>query len=636
MELTPTSFSLGDNVKRSTHGAENSSDQVERRRRYDSALDQFVVQNGRSAPEQAAAATFVDEDGILRYVETWQVVKANAESDQGYELSSTGCITIPVKLNHDAKQIAETKNYMLSFLLDYQILWKYFEKDSVDELAEYAPLFHAYIGICFHPRTVQLMIFLTVYSLVIQFSIDQYYSVIPVFFRVWQYIHISIQCVMYLSLLMLLKGRIFAQSSGFDDETAETSEKANRVRRNIKRNKMARWVHFAQEALRTTSLELQRMFRSHRTPSPQDKLYSVTPFYDALNIAAKFLSKHHVEGSVTIGLNSPRHNLKLLFVFFGVPVYCFLSTYVTPIGTYTLFTNLCNSVGQDSSVCNNLRWVFIFTLGYLISVLQTIIFMSSVLLTLIALGFGSEIGRGLIDSWIVRFGPLRRLNEAQMKDLVSLEKSDGPIRRKSELTPSFRQRFASTPNAVVNELHKQLEKELPALPAQTEVHESTDCKCFSDILVYLPRDAYEHYLFVREFMSTGSRSWSPIIIALIFLCIVICGAVLFGTQLATLGWVYYIVWVCVHVYLLMIYPIVSLAYANTCVYALQEQFLVAAPEDFAALGGRDAWLEYLEKVPAMWTIYGLVITWDRLSGLLWTLLAGIGAVMVSFATSGGL
>jgi len=279
---------------------------------------------------------------------------------------------------------------------------------------------------------------------------------------------------------------------------------------------------------------------------------------------------------------------------------------------------------------------------------QMIIFMSSVLLTLTALGFGSEIGRGLIDSWIARFGPLRRLNNAQLSEVEATGKYDDPTKSAGEMTP-LRERFASTPNAVVNELHKQLEKQLPAIPAHLETLSpvSADIEAPgmsltpSEILPYLPRDAYEHYLFVREFMCTGSRSWSPIIIALTFLCtyfvaLFVSGAVLLGSQLSAMGWFYYISWVSVRVSLLIIYPVVSLAYANSYVYALQEQFLVAAPEDFAALGGRDAWLEYLEKVPAVWTIYGLVINWDRLSGLMWTLMAALGAAVISFATSGGL
>jgi len=109
-----------------------------------------------------------------------------------------------------------------------------------------------------------------------------------------------------------------------------------------------------------------------------------------------------------------------------------------------------------------------------------------------------------------------------------------------------------------------------------------------------------------------------------------------GAQLDAFNWVYYACWISVRVYLLTIYPVISVAHANAYVYALQEQFLVAAPEDFAVLGGRDAWMDYLVKVPAVWTVYGFEISWDRLSGALWTVVAALGALALSYASSAGL
>jgi hypothetical protein len=89
----------------------------------------------------------------------------------------------------------------------------------------------------------------------------------------------------------------------------------------------------------------------------------------------------------------------------------------------------------------------------------------------------------------------------------------------------------------------------------------------------------------------------------------------------------------IRIVLLIVYPVTSLAHASVYVYALEEQFLVAAPEDFPVIGGRDSWLDYLQKVPAMWMIYGIAVSWDRLSGLLWTGMAGIGALALSSAFS---
>ena len=60
---------------------------------------------------------------------------------------------------------------------------------------------------------------------------------------------------------------------------------------------------------------------------------------------------------------------------------------------------------------------------------------------------------------------------------------------------------------------------------------------------------------------------------------------------------------------------------------------MAAPEDFSVLGGRDVWLDYLSKVPAIWTIYGFWVTWDRITGVLWAGIATAGAVLISVASA---
>ena len=140
-------------------------------------------------------------------------------------------------------------------------------------------------------------------------------------------------------------------------------------------------------------------------------------------------------------------------------------------------------------------------------------------------------------------------------------------------------------------------------------------------------------------MHIASRTWSSSIIALAFLdaffiLLFSYGAVTLGIyKIAIIDWVYYIIWITLRVSILTIYPVVSIARANAYVYALQEQFLVAAPEDFSVLGGRDSWLDYLEKVPAMWTLYGVIITWDRLTGLLWAVVTAISAIAISVVSS---
>jgi hypothetical protein len=160
----------------------------------------------------------------------------------------------------------------------------------------------------------------------------------------------------------------------------------------------------------------------------------------------------------------------------------------------------------------------------------------------------------------------------------------------------------------------------------------------ADVVPYVQRDSYEHFLFIREFMSIAGRMWSPTILTYFFFASFLIVSFYFLASLYAnysdfWDWVYYAIWMSIRMYVLVIYPITSLAHANAYVYALQEQFLVAAPEDFAVLGGREEWLSYLERVPAVWTVYGVWITWDRLTGLLWTSVAGFGAIVISIASA---
>jgi hypothetical protein len=274
----------------------------------------------------------------------------------------------------------------------------------------------------------------------------------------------------------------------------------------------------------------------------------------------------------------------------------------------------------------------IMTLGSLTSLLQKSIYISAVLLSLMGLHYGAEVGRGLVDSWINRFGMLRRLEHIEREAVPA-----GSSSRRTE--PTMKRTEASVGgDAVLSAMHAHSQLTAPVAPSPVATPEIIAPVLVPELMDYLQRDAYEHYLFIREFMFIGSRAWSPIILTLTFLDIFYVllfayNAVASSGNLTPSNRAYFIIWIAIRVFLLTIYPIVSLAHANAYVYVLQEQFLVAAPEDFSVLGGRDSWLQYLEKVPAIWTVYGVLITWDRLTGVLWTAVAALGAVAITYASN---
>jgi hypothetical protein len=155
---------------------------------------------------------------------------------------------------------------------------------------------------------------------------------------------------------------------------------------------------------------------------------------------------------------------------------------------------------------------------------------------------------------------------------------------------------------------------------------------------YFDRDAYEHYLMIHEFMYAGSRSWSFAIVAYLFLAVLFImlfmfGALVSGQRLPIIDWFHYSMFVSIRVFILTIYPITLIARTNAYIYALHEQFLISAPDDFEVIGGRDIWLNYVQKVPALWNVYGLTVTWDRIAGLLWTIGAGFSALILTIITA---
>lgn len=177
-------------------------------RRYDSTLNHFISQCGTLMVQPVAKETFVDDEGVRRYIENWQQVDNMTLASFKHELSSTGCVDIQFKVTtNDGTQKSE--KYTVSFLLDFQKLWSYFENDSVDEIAEYSPLFRVYIETCFHHRTIQVMVFITLYYFAVTLGADQYFQAIPIFRRVTYYIYILIQGIVYLALVMVFKGSIF-------------------------------------------------------------------------------------------------------------------------------------------------------------------------------------------------------------------------------------------------------------------------------------------------------------------------------------------------------------------------------------------------------------------------------------------
>jgi hypothetical protein len=144
---------------------------------------------------------------------------------------------------------------------------------------------------------------------------------------------------------------------------------------------------------------------------------------------------------------------------------------------------------------------------------------------------------------------------------------------------------------------------------------------------WVKRDAIEHYFFICEVFSASDKIWSPALLGIFSLGIII--AVLYiaffsggdAKSIRVLTLSQLIIYVIVRFLILFVYPIASLCHANAYIYELTAFFSKSSTDDFQLIGGCQQWVNFTTSCPAAWTFMGLWITWDRLFGLLWTFFA---------------
>jgi hypothetical protein len=635
MELNVLSKSTaGSAVESSLDARHGTKDDI-----FVQSFEDWVTRFG-TTKESMLESTFVDENGVCRYKDNWEIYQI---TDQRKLEADTGCVDVTITKSESKPTAVGTVT--VNFLTNFRTSWNYFESSPTDELARYAPLFKLYISLYCHKRTSQLVVLLGVYWLVLQIIIDVAYPVFPPFYRLINYLDTVLQVGVYLALVVLFRGSMFPDEIDELLPPGESHRKETPTSINQPHQKLG-CFHYLKEALFRSSAEAKRLYEYKRhAPTTHSAAESQVPFYNALNIALKFLTKHGAHKNGSVKLDTPRHNLKLLFIFFLVPVYMILTNYASPLGPYLGVKTLCQANGQDSTICVYFTALFAWSWGYTIPVLLKILFACTVLLAMVGLALGAEVGRGLVDCWINRFGCLRILDAdgKNSKESEGASETDGLLsseKPRAAVIPDVENGHRKKEAAVVSALHRETTTSAATSNCSGDSKSKSPDKVVTvcGALEYVQRDAFESYLFLREFMSTCSKAWSFTILlfaflAVFFTIIFLLGAISHAKVISDIDWAFYTIWTTIRIVLLIVYPVTSLAHANVYVYALEEQFLVAAPEDFAVIGGRDSWLEYLQKVPAMWMIYGIAVSWDRLSGLLWTGIAGIGALALSSAFS---
>ncbi len=304
-------------------------------------------------------------------------------------------------------------------------------------------------------------------------------------------------------------------------------------------------------------------------------------------------------------------------MFFLLPLYVIYNFVYLKL-TYCDITD----AHSGDAYCDTQYYFNILTLMCATLVAQIYIFTGSVMVSLVGLAYGTEVAYQLTNSWVERFSDLRKVTVSgsqyanSSSESAESEQATSIDQTKTDETVSLLQEH-NAPNSSI----------------------SSSCSDDAQFAKLISTDAYEHYLFIQEYMRRAGELWSPAIMGFVlFLLFLIAayGYVVLDHKEEFLN-VTNIALVCayigVRICILLVYPIMSIARANACIYPLQDVFKVSSPADYAIIGGRDNWTTFLSDVPIAWSIYGFWVTWDRLFGLLWAVLTGVIAVIVTVLTN---
>jgi len=154
--------------------------------------------------------TFTDAQGVLRYLDTWEVADP-LQSDLSNQRRMTQCgqTVIPMPITHSRRRGKNATEYhQIRFLDNFRSLWAYLDMDRDDAFADFLPLFHHYVRFFSHRRTVQFMLLVAVYDIIGGIVLSTLYSVgflAPILDGAVKVMEITVYCllVMYFNGYLL-------------------------------------------------------------------------------------------------------------------------------------------------------------------------------------------------------------------------------------------------------------------------------------------------------------------------------------------------------------------------------------------------------------------------------------------------
>eukprot|EP01036_Dinobryon_divergens_P032868 gene32868-42547_t len=548
--------------------------------------------------------------------------EADEESAEDKYFCETGCRQLSFLMNrakdssqsHSRSSKSNCKKTVVTVntLSDWERLWTHLSLDKSDEICRNVTLFRACIRFFMHEKTLKLVWALFVYNQLVAAIVEFTFTPNPVEVAVGLCrlaLFNFVNCTLYTLFYRLYNGHPTRMSAPSDPQESRRSK----IEQNT-RNIMAsgqwfaafKWMVWEAIAECTSFAVCRSQSNSYESISQ----HTLSSFDQLLNIALKFLVRHCKVDIKKVNLSQRGYKLAFLTVFTLVPVYCILVVTISLISA----KHMCDLVGQSSAVCQYQIVYAVLTFGHLTYSVSYFLLCATMIISMIGLTYGSELAFHMIGSWLRRYCTLRRV--------------------------SFRSHHSCHHNALRQShdnncsLGKEKEGEIEAV----ELKEANEME--EMMTDYLTRDATEQYLFIVEYLRQCGSLWSFNIVFIYFVATFLLAIFIFIVASTPVGTIFspaevlklavYVFQIC----LFLVFPTLSLAHVNSYINHLLDLFKNSSSDDFQLIGGKEKWQEFATAVPPAWTLFGIWITYGRITGVLSTALTAAGTVVFSFEVTG--
>lgn len=581
-----------------------------------------------------------------------------------------------------------TTTTVVRFILNWNKLWNFLECDVQDEFVDHAPLFKAIVDVLFHYNVFVFFKWLSIYNFTVVLIILNTFPIVSptdlllnllltvVFYFTYHFTYVMIKgypvpvekrripndstgqtsnasVPKYRAYQQQQKqpasGRLHAPTSGSENAGHERAgTNPGSIRETFDATSHSRWLR-SEHTWKELFVELMKVSTTEMASTLRNKIKSITGkkmnvppptdigpsdnFFSLSNVALKFLTRQNGMNESRFRLNSKAYRFVQLLIIIGYPAWNLISAY------YYLISRLKICWGNyDILYCKYANISFFVSGFYLGWIINVIVFRLSCFIALVALSYQCEIGFLLVAAWLERYGGVRRLTAPRMNNIKSSTVTPSRTRAGSSSSTSsvsspsaaggtskgYRARLGSTASSDAPD-------EIMIAGDMKSVNGEDDDDCSDPFIERLTTDSKEFYLFICHYMKKSGDIWTLGIVVLFLQSVYF---MMFDSYDTIVYWkrendysrANIIMQCSIMLLLFMVYPFVSIARANSCTDSMKRMFNCADTSDFSAIGGKNAWIEFSEAVPATWRLLGIGVTWD----LIYQSLVGVvtGAVTV--------